>query len=229
MPNRLTDLRIVVTGGSRGLGRALVEAFVAEGARVVATATKTEHLTSVLAACQGRAEGVALDLRDPSSTATAASLAVATLGRVDVLVLNAGLLGARAPLADYPMDVWQDVMDVGVTGNLRFIQGILPAMSDDGAIVGVTSGAAGRVGWGAYSLSKLVLEGMMDMLREELAPRRIRCVAINPAGIRTRMRADAYPGEDPATVPHPSSVVAPFLAVAAGVDPGPRLEAREWS
>jgi NAD(P)-dependent dehydrogenase (short-subunit alcohol dehydrogenase family) len=175
------------------------------------------------------AEGVALDLGDSESTLHAAAHAVAALGRVDVLVMNAGLLGVRAPLADFPMDVWERVFTAGVTGNLRFIQGVLPAMSDDGTIINVSSGATGRAGRGAYAIAKLAFDGITDILREELAPRRIRCVAINPAGIRTRMRAEAYPHEDPATVPHPSSVVEPFLAVAAGADPGPRVEAREWS
>jgi NAD(P)-dependent dehydrogenase (short-subunit alcohol dehydrogenase family) len=221
-------MRIVVTGASRGLGRALAEAFAAEGARLVLTATRAEHLASVLGAVGESAEGVVLDLRDAQSTERAAAHAVAALGRVDVLVNNAGLLGVRAPLAEYPLDVWEDVIASGVTGTLRLIQAILPAMSEGGAIVNVTSGAAGRPTWGAYAIAKLALDGITDILREELAPRRIRCVAINPGGIRTRMRAAAYPNEDPATLPHPSSVVEPFIAVAAGADPGPHVEAREW-
>ena len=229
MSDRLRDLRIVVTGASRGLGRAVAEAFAAEGARLVVTATRAQHLSSVLGALGPSAEGVALDLRDTASIRAAAAHAVAVLGRVDVVVLSAGLLGVRAPLADYPMDEWEDVMAAGVTGNLRFLQCVLPAMADGGAIVTVSSGAAGRAGWGAYAVAKAALDGMTRMLREELAPRRIRCVAISPGGMRTRMRAAAYPGEDPATLPHPSAVVEPFVAVAAGADPGPYVEAREWS
>jgi NAD(P)-dependent dehydrogenase (short-subunit alcohol dehydrogenase family) len=229
MSNRLSDLRIVITGASRGLGRALAETFAAEGARLVVTATRTEHLASVLATLGDRAEGVALDLRDAASTRAAAAHAVAALRRVDVVVMNAGILGVRAPLADYPMDIWDDVMAVGVAGNLRFIQELLPAMSDGGAIVNVTSGASGRAGWGAYAIAKLASVGITDMLREELAPRGIRCVSINPGGIRTRMRAEAYPKEDPATLPHPTSVVEPFVAVAEGLDPGSWVEAGEWN
>jgi NAD(P)-dependent dehydrogenase (short-subunit alcohol dehydrogenase family) len=78
-------------------------------------------------------------------------------------------------------------------------------------------------------VSKLGLEGLTTMLREELADRRIRCVAVDPGAVRTRMRAAAYPGEDPATVPHPSAVVEVFLAIAAGADPGPRIAAPEWT
>ncbi len=102
-------------------------------------------------------------------------------------------------------------------------------MADEGCIINVTSGAAGRAGWGAYAVSKLGLEGVTTMLREELADRRIRCVAVNPGPVRTEMRAAAHPGEDPATVPHPSTVVEAFIAIAAGADPGPRIDAAQWS
>jgi NAD(P)-dependent dehydrogenase (short-subunit alcohol dehydrogenase family) len=231
VPGRLDGTRIVVTGASRGLGRAIAEAAAAEGARLVLTATRRERLEAALAACRAlgaEAEGIGLDLRDPAAIDAAAAGAAATLGRVDVLINNAGVLGVRAPLADYPLDVFEEVLDIGVVGTLRLIQRLLPAMADGGAIVNVTSGAAGRATWGAYSIAKLALDGITAMLREELAPRGIRCVAINPGGVRTGMRAAAYPREDPATVPHPSAVVEPFLAVAAGADPGPHVEAPEY-
>jgi NAD(P)-dependent dehydrogenase (short-subunit alcohol dehydrogenase family) len=95
-------------------------------------------------------------------------------------------------------------------------------------VVNVTSGAAGRATWGAYAVSKLAIDGITGMLRRELAPRGLRCVAINPGPARTAMRAAAYPDEDPATVPHPSSLAEPFIAIAAGADPGPHVEASEW-
>jgi NAD(P)-dependent dehydrogenase (short-subunit alcohol dehydrogenase family) len=229
---RLAGTRIVVTGASRGLGRALAEAFAAEGARLVITATALDRLEATFAAVRGRggeALPLALDLRDRRSTAAAAAGALAGLGRVDVLVNNASLLGRRAPLADHPMDVWDEVMAVNASGTMALIQAVLPGMADGGAIVNVTSGAVGRAGWGAYAVSKLALEGITAMLRAELADRRIRCVAVNPGGLRTAMRAAAYPDEDPATLPHPSSVVGPFVAIAEGADPGPRIDAAQWA
>lgn len=96
------------------------------------------------------------------------------------------------------------------------------------AIVNVTSGAAGRAGWGAYAISKLAVNALTDMLREELADRRIRCVAVDPGAMRTPMRATAYPEEDPATLPTPAERVAAFVAIGAGVDPGPRVRAAAW-
>jgi NAD(P)-dependent dehydrogenase (short-subunit alcohol dehydrogenase family) len=228
---RLTGTRVVVTGASRGLGRAVAEAMAAEGARLVVTATAEAHLARVLERLRGggaEAHGVALDLSDAASVRAAAAESVAALGRVDVLVNNASLLGRRAALEDYPLDEFARVMAVNVTGTLGLIQGVLPAMADGGCIIDVTSGAAGRAGWGAYAVSKLALEGVTGMLREELADRRIRCVAVNPGGVRTAMRAAAYPDEDPATVPHPASVAEAFVAIAAGGDPGPRVDAAGW-
>lgn len=231
MGDRLAGMRIVVTGASRGLGRALAEGFVEEGARVVATATTVRRLEGTMARLRERgadAQAIPLDLADPASVAEAAAQAVAVLGRVDVVVNNASLLGQRVPLADHPMDVWNAVMAVNLTGTVAFTQALIPAISQGGAIINVSSGAAGRAGWGAYGVSKLALEGVTTMLREELADTGIRCVAVNPGPLRTAMRAAAYPDEDPATVPHPSRVVEPFVAIAAGADPGPHVDAVEW-
>lgn len=219
----------MVTGASRGLGRALAEGFAAEGARLVVTATQEAHLASVLAALGGAADGVVLDLRDRDSATRAARLAVAALGRVDVLVNSAAVAGEQADLADTPPAMLADVLDVGVTGTLAFTQGLLPAMADGGVIVNVTSGAAGRAGWGAYAVAKAALDAMTRMLREELAPRGITCVAVNPGGVRTAMRAAAMPQEDPATVPHPSSVLPAFVAIAAGEPTDWRVEAYQWT
>ncbi len=232
MGERLSGARAVVTGASRGLGRAIAEGFAAEGARIVATATSARHLEGTLERIRaggGEAHGVALDLGDPAAVAAAASQAIALLGRVDVVVNNAGLLGERRPIAEYPDDLWEAVTAVNLTGTVAMTRALIPALSQGAAIITVTSGAAGRAGWGAYAVSKLAIEGVSSMLREELRDAGIRCVAVNPGPLRTEMRASAYPGEDPATVPHPSSVLEPFIAIAAGEDPGPRIDAAEWA
>jgi NAD(P)-dependent dehydrogenase (short-subunit alcohol dehydrogenase family) len=229
---RLDGARVIVTGASRGIGRAIAEGVAAEGGRLVVTATRRANLEALLARLQERgaeAHAVELDLADPESVRAAAAESIAVLGRVEALVNNASLLGVRRPLADYPMDVWERVMAVNVTGTLRLTQAVLPAVSRGGAIVNMTSGAAGRATWGAYAVSKLALDGVTAMLREELADREIRCVGVNPGGTRTAMRAAAYPREDPATVPHPSSRVPPVIAIIAGEDPGARVEAAAWS
>ena len=231
-PGRLAGVRAVVTGASRGLGRAIAEAFASEGATLVLTATDETRLTSVARACAERGVPpvlLALDLGDVDAAERVGDRAVAILGRVDVLVNNAGELGERAPLAEASIEGVARVLDVGVVGTLALTQRVLAGMGEGGVVINVTSGAAGRPGWGAYAISRLALDGITRMLRDELVDRGIRCVAINPGAMRTSMRAAAYPGEDPATVPHPSARVAPFVAVAAGADPGWRVEAAEWN
>ncbi|MFN8123437.1 MAG: SDR family oxidoreductase [Thermoleophilia bacterium] len=229
---RLLGVRAIVTGASRGVGRAVAEAFVAEGAHVVATAREAGRLESFLRGARGPGErpaGVALDLGDADSVAGAARAAILELGRVDVLVNNAGVLGSRVALEDVPPGELEAVVAANLVGTLRFTQAILPAMGHGGAIVNVGSGAAGRAGWAGYGVTKAAMDAATRMLREELADRGIRCVAVNPGGTRTAMRAAAYPNEDPATVPHPRSVVPPFVAIAEGADPGWHVEAREWT
>ena len=188
----------------------------------------------MLAAVRDRgaeAHGVHLDLADPESCAAAgAARRSAHLGRMDVLVNNASLLGERTDLADYP----NGRLRPGDGGERRrercgLTQAVLPGMADGGAIVNVTSGAAARATWGAYAVSKHALDAITLMLRDELAPRRIRCVGVNPGGLRTAMRAAAYPEEDPATLPRPASVVPVFVAIAEGADPGPHVEASDWA
>ena len=224
---RLDDSRILITGASRGLGRALAEVFAAEGGRLALTATRETNLEEVAEATSAVAT-ITLDLESPDSVTRAAAAAVEALGEIDVVVNNAGLLGVRADLAEYPMEVWRRVMSVTVDGTLQLTQALLPHIVEGGAIINVTSGAAGRRGWGAYGLSRLALNGMTRMFRDELAERGIRCVAINPGGVRSDMRAAAYPDEDPGELPHPSERAEPFVAVAAGADPGWFIEAKDW-
>jgi NAD(P)-dependent dehydrogenase (short-subunit alcohol dehydrogenase family) len=226
---QLAGVRALVTGASRGVGRAVAQAYLARGARVAGAARTHKALLSLQeSAPAGALVALAGDLSDPADARRLADEAAAYLGGIDVLVNNAGLLGLRMPLADYPLDEWERVLAVNLTGLLAVTQGVLAHMPDRGAIINVTSGAAGRPTWGAYSISKLAVDGITAMLRRELRERAIRCVAINPGPARTGMRAAAYPAEDPATVPHPRALVAPFVAVAAGADPGAHVEAGEW-
>ncbi len=230
---RLEGIRALITGASRGVGRAIAEGFAVEGAELAVTATDVAHLASVVRSCAKRGAALhphALDLRDPAAPARVGSAVLADMGGLDVLVNNAGILGVRAPLLETPPDLFDDVMRITVSGTLRMCQAVLPGMSDGGAIINVTSGAAGRAGWGAYAISRLSLNGMTDMLRVELEPRAIRCVAINPGPARTAMRAAAHPGEDPSSVPHPAALVGPFVAVAAGQDLGAGVvQASQWA
>jgi NAD(P)-dependent dehydrogenase (short-subunit alcohol dehydrogenase family) len=226
--DRDPPLHVVVTGASRGLGRALAEAFLADGHVVAATARSASSLEG-LSGPAGPAHPVAMDLGDGSSVDAAADDLLRVLdARVDLLVNNAGVLGERAILADASMDVLCRDLHVNVCGTLRLTQRLLPYIPAGGAVVMVTSGAAGRPTWAGYALSKLALDAATRMFREESRDRGIRFVGVNPGGIRTGMRAAAYPGEDPATLPAPEEVLPVFRAIARGADPGVRVEAQGW-
>jgi NAD(P)-dependent dehydrogenase (short-subunit alcohol dehydrogenase family) len=154
-------------------------------------------------------------------------------GALDVLVNNAGILGAHAPIADYPDDEWDAVLAANLTAVFRLTKSVLPLMRRGGAIINVSSsvGRAGRGGWGAYSVSKFGVEGLSQVLADELRDRGIRVNTVNPGGTRTGMRAAAYPNEDPTTLPSPDDVTPIFVYLAsdrsAGIS-GRAFNAREW-
>lgn len=232
-PLRLEGRRAVVSGGSRGIGRAVCEAFLREGAHVVATATDVTHLDGLRRDADGLPGAlvatVAMDLGDPASVAGAADAARAALGRVDVIVNNAAVLGRRVPLTQTPVEDLREALAVNVAGPIALVAALADALADGAVIIDVTSGAAARSHWGAYALTKAALNVATQMLGEELAPRGVRCVAINPGPVRTDMRRAAYPDEDPATVRHPRSIVEPFVAIAAGASTDGIVEAAEWT
>jgi NAD(P)-dependent dehydrogenase (short-subunit alcohol dehydrogenase family) len=231
-PLRLSGVRAVVTGASRGIGRVIAEAYLREGAILVVTARELAHLDALERSAAGQpgrvARTVALELGDPASVRAAAHEARTELGRVDVIVNNAAVLGERGPLSATHGDALIDALAINVAGPVGLVAELRDALADDAVIINVTSGAAGRARWGTYGLTKAALNIASQMLADEFAACGVRCVAINPGGVRTQMRSAAYPAEDPASVPHPRSVAEPFIAIAAGAPAHGIIEAREW-
>lgn len=227
----LEGSRVLVTGASRGYGAAVARALAAKGARLLVTATAVGHLSKVAADCEAAGAVVTpfpLDIGSPSSIDAAADLVAGEVPRLEGVVLNAGVLGPIGALdACDPDAVWRAV-EVDMLGQVRLLQRLSPCIADGAGVVLVTSGAAARPGYAGYALGKAGLEVLGLMLRDEWAPRGVRVVAVNPGPVRTAMRAEAHPSEDPATVPPPGDRVAPVLAVLAGDDPGPRVEASQW-
>jgi NAD(P)-dependent dehydrogenase (short-subunit alcohol dehydrogenase family) len=158
---------------------------------------------------------------------------VERFGRIDVLVNNAGLLGPRVGVEDYPEDEWRRVIDANLTGPYLVSKAAIPHLSEGGSIINVVSGVSveGRAQWGAYSVSKFGVEGLTQILASELAERGIRVNAVDPGGMRTDMRAAAYPEEDPQTRITPEENTAVFLYLASdeskGVT-GERFKAQEF-
>jgi NAD(P)-dependent dehydrogenase (short-subunit alcohol dehydrogenase family) len=159
-----------------------------------------------------------LDLQylTPDSARSIAETIEEELGRLDGLLHNAALLGSVTPVADYSPERWQQVMQVNVHAAFLLTQALLPLLkrADDASIVFTTSsvGRKGRAFWGAYAVSKFAVEGLMETLADELdSVTAVRVNAINPGATRTRMRAQAYPGENPETRPTADSLMPLYL------------------
>ena len=232
----LEDKVTLITGASQGLGRALALAFAREGARVVLNARSEEFIRPVAAEVEEAGAEVLAVAADVSKGADVERLvgeAVGRFGRIDVLVNNAGLLGPRVAIEEYPEDEWRRVIDANLTGPFLVSKAAIPHMDDGGSVINVVSGVSveGRAEWGAYSVSKFGLEGLTQILASELAEQGVRVNAVDPGGMRTDMRAAAYPEEDPQTRITPEENTAVFLYLASdeseGVT-GERFKAQEF-
>lgn len=233
---RLDGRIALITGASRGIGAAVARAFAGEGARVILTARSQGGLEDVddeIRAAGGGATLFPADLTDFDVIDRMAAAIHERFGRLDVLVGNAGILGTLSPLHHIEPKVWDDVIAINLTANWRLIRAFDPLLrlSPAGRAIFVTSGAADghHPYWGAYAVSKGALEVMARTWAEEVESTTVRVNLINPGGTRTRMRAEAFPGEDPQTLPTPDEVAVTFvpLAEAACSSNGELFRARE--
>lgn len=226
----------MITGASQGLGRALALAYAEEYARLVINARSEESIWPVAEEAEEKgAEVLALaaDVSKSEDVRKIVDAAVERFGRIDVLVNNAGVLGSRVEILEYPEDEWRRVIDANLTGPYLVSQAVIPHMPEGGSIINVVSGVSveGRAEWGAYSVSKFGVEGLTQILAAELKERGIRVNAVDPGGMRTDMRAAAYPEEDPTTRITPEENTGVFLYLASdeseGVT-GERFKAQEF-
>ena len=213
---------ILVTGAGDGIGRAAARSFAAHGATVILlgkTQSKLEQVyDEIVAAGHPEPLILALDLQylTPDSAKALADTVEQELGQLDGLLHNAALLGSVTPVADYSPERWQQVMQVNVHAAFLLTQTLLPLLTQtaNASVIFTTSsvGRQGRAFWGAYAVSKFAVEGLMETLADELDEvTTVRVNAINPGATRTRMRAAAYPGENPATRPAADSLMPLYL------------------
>ncbi|WP_299444060.1 SDR family NAD(P)-dependent oxidoreductase [uncultured Rhodospira sp.] len=220
---RLAGRIAVVTGASRGIGRAVAKRFALEGAHVVAVARTQAALEElddeVQAAGAQPLMLVAEDLTDYDKLDHMGAALYQRFGRLDVLVGNAGYLGRLGPLGHMPPDMFQQVMDINLTANWRLIRSLDPLLrqSEAGRAIFVTSGVGheARAYWGAYAISKAALEMMVGVYAAELLKTNVKVNLINPGRTRTTMRREAYPGENPETLPLPDSHADAFVRLAS--------------
>jgi len=226
----------MITGASRGLGRALALAFAREGVSLVINSRSEDSLEPVAGEAKETGAEVLAIPADVSVEAEVERLvneSVRRFGGIDVLVNNAGVLGPRVPIEEYPEDEWRKVLDANLTAPFLLIRTVIPRMPEGGSIINMTSGVSveGRAEWGAYSVSKFGLEGLTQILAAELKERGIRVNSVDPGGMRTEMRAAAYPDEDPTTRITPEENTDVFLYLASDESrevTGERFKAQEF-
>jgi NAD(P)-dependent dehydrogenase (short-subunit alcohol dehydrogenase family) len=218
----------LVTGASRGLGLALSRALAERGWSLVIDARRAEALESARTELAESTQVVAIpgDVADPEHRA---ELVQAVGGPLDLLVNNASLLGASPlpPLAEYPLDVLEQVFRVNVAAPLALVQLALPVLAPHARILNVSSDAAVEPyeGWGGYGASKAALDQLTNVLAAEHAD--LRVYAVDPGDMNTQMQQDAYPGEDVSDRPPPEESVPGLLALVEGELPSGRYAARE--
>jgi len=220
---------VLVTGASRGIGRAAAVAFARSGAHVVALARTQgalEELDDEIRALRPGVESPAtlapLDLRDHAAIDRLGEALYRRWGRLDALVGNAGVLGVLSPLHHIDPKEWDGVLAVNVTANWRLIRSLDPLLrrSAAGRAAFITSGAASRADlrayWGLYAASKAALDAIArTYAAETLNTSNIRVMLINPGPLRTLMRAKAMPGEDPMTLRTPEELAPKIVEICS--------------
>lgn len=221
--NNLQDKITVITGAGDGLGKALALQCATYGATVVLLGRTLKKLDAVYDAIEDR--GLPTPAIFPINLESATSMEYDNLktvletefGRVDILINNAAILSKRSPIHSSRIDDWNSVLQVNATAPFLLSKTLLPLLGkSDGSRLLFTSDAAGRHGkayWGAYAASKAALENLMQTLADELEDSNICVYSIDPGAVRTAMRINAFPAEDPSTVPCATEVAKKYLAL----------------
>lgn len=211
----------MITGASRGIGRAAACAYASEGAHVILisrTRGGLEETDDMVKERGGTATLVPLNLAHAAKVDAIGPSLIERFAHIDILVGNAAKLGPLSPLGHIHGDNWQAVMELNVTANWRLIRSLDPLLrrSDAGRAIFVTSGAAQscKAYWGPYSVSKAALEALVKTYAHEIANTNVRANLLDPHVVRTAMRAKAVPGEDPNTIPPPEALGDVFVRMA---------------
>jgi NAD(P)-dependent dehydrogenase (short-subunit alcohol dehydrogenase family) len=222
MTQPLSGKIALVTGASRGIGRAAARSLAAAGAHVIAVARTVgglEELDDEIQADGGTATLTPLDLRQGELIDKIGAAIAERWGRLDVLVGNAGILGELSPLPHLSPKEWDEVIAVNLTANWRLIRAFDPLLraAPAGRALFMTStvGHRPRAYWGAYAVSKAGLEAMVRTYADELSGTPVRVNLLNPGATRTNMRAKAMPGEDPGSLPTPADIAPSILRMVS--------------
>lgn len=221
-PGLLADRVILVTGASAGIGRVLAKSVANLGATVILhgrTVSRLEAVYDEICAAGGPTPAIfPLDLERASGEDydRLSGAIEEQWGRLDGLVQNAGVLGGRTPIEHHDVGDWQRVLHVNLTAPFILCRCLLPLLmkSPDASVIFTSSGVGrrGKAYWGAYAVSKFGVEGLSQVLADELGNKpNIRVNVINPGATRTAMRAAAYPAEDPDRLKTPEEIIGAWL------------------
>lgn len=221
----MTDLKgkvALVTGASRGIGRAVAEAYAKAGAHVVLTARTVGALESVddaIRVAGGQATIMPLDLRALDKIDALGPALAEKFGRLDIFVGNAGMLGTLTPLGHMTAKDWDNVMMVNLTANFRLIRTLDPLLraSSAGRVIftGTRMAENASAYWGAYCVSKAALDMLAKTYAAETVATNVRVNIVDPGTVDTAMLKDAYPGGYQGKTVTPESLVGTYLSLAA--------------
>ena len=234
---KLKDKNVLITGGSKGIGKGLSKVFLSEGANVIICARNHEILDQAVDELEnlGNIKGFSTNIAKLDDVKSLYDCVSNEFKHLDILINNASILGIKSKILDFPEDVWDSVIQINLNSQFYVIKAFLPLLekSENSSIINVSSsvGRKGKADWGAYAASKFGLEGLTQVLADELKDTNIRINSVNPGGTRTQMRADAYPDEDPDTLPTPEDISSVFVYLAsdASIDiNGQQFNARDY-
>jgi len=231
---------VLITGASRGLGRALLESFARAGARVVGVARDGQQMDALAAELRKQgfvAHGLAADLGDKQAIYPLAGAAAALVGAIDILVHNASTLGpVPLPLLlDTPCEDLSQVLEVNLVGPFRLTKAVIGGMvlRGEGLVLQITSDASisAYPRWGAYGVSKAGLDHLGRIWAAELEGTGVRLLTVDPGEMNTQMHRDALPESDPATLANPVDVAGRIHSIvrhSADIASGSRIEVAQW-
>lgn len=236
-PPQLTGRIALVTGASRGIGRAAALELAKAGAHVVVaarTAGALEELDDEIRGLGGKATILQIDLRKGDRIDAIGPTIYPRWGKLDILIANAGTLGPLSPLPHVTADAWDLVMKTNLEANWRLVRSLDPLLklSDAGRAVFLTSGAASgtHAYWGPYAISKAGVEALARTWAAECANTNVRVNLVDPGAVATHMRAKAFPGENPETLVKPADIAPMFVELCAPAQTanGKMFRAGDW-
>ncbi len=229
----------LVTGASRGIGRACALGLAKAGAQVIACGRSTANLEElddeVFAATGQHATLIPFDITDGDAFDRLAAALFERFGRIDTLVHAAAIAGTLSPVTHHEPKDFDKIVAVNLTATWRMLRALEPLVrrSETARTIFLTTGGTvthGRAFWGPYGATKAAMETLVRAWADELEITPLRAALLSPGAMRTRMRAAAYPGEDPMTLPHPDEIVPLVLELADPnrVPPLETVDFRKW-